>query len=128
MPVSFDQPAFLLALLLLPLFAAVALRGSVAGLDPARKYLSLALRLVIVTAIVLALAGMNWVRRSGANCTLFIIDASYSMPRRDRQRALDVVNEATKGMRPEDRVGVILVGSEPRLAFEPSPRGRWSAT
>lgn len=124
MLVSFDQPAFLLALLLLPLFAAVALRGSVAGLDATRKYLSTALRLLIVAAIVLALAGMNWVRRSGANCTLFLIDASYSMPRRDRQRALDVVNEATKSMRSEDTVGVILVGAEPRLAFEPSPRGK----
>ena len=124
MPVSFDQPAFLLALLLLPLFAAVALRGSHAGLDATRKYLSTALRLLIVACVVLALAGMNWVRRSGANCTLFIIDASYSMPRRDRQRALDVVNDATKSMRAEDTVGVILVGAEPRLAFEPSPRGK----
>ncbi|MBC8101547.1 MAG: VWA domain-containing protein [Cytophagales bacterium] len=124
MPVSFDQPAFLLALLLLPLFAAVSLRGSLADLDPLRRSLSLALRLTIVASIVFALAGMNWVRRSGANCTLFLIDASYSMPRRDRQRALDIVNEATGKMRAEDKVGVILIGAEPRLAFEPSLRGK----
>ena len=64
------------------------------------------------------------VQQSGANCTLFVLDASYSVPRRDRQKALDWVNEATRNMRGQDKIGVLTVGGDARLAFEPSERGR----
>jgi Mg-chelatase subunit ChlD len=123
--ISFDQPLFLLGLLLLPLlWWAGTSRRSLADLDPLRRTVALVLRLVIVACVVLALSGVHLVRPSGANCTLFVIDASYSMSREDRQRALEYVNQATRGMRDRDRVGVITVGSDARLAFAPAEKGQ----
>lgn len=123
MPVSFDQPWLLLALGLLPVFWWVS-RGSLADLTPRRRRLALALRLVLCAALVFALAGANWVRQSGATCTLFVIDASHSLPRREREKARALIEGAMRRMRPGDRVGVIAFGAEARLAAPIAERGR----
>ncbi len=126
MPVSFDQPWLLLALLSLPLFWWVA-RHSLADLAPLRRNIALGLRCVIVLAVVLALAGMNWVKRNSATCTLFVVDASYSLPRAKREQALAFVRHSMKNMRDSDRVGVIAFGSDARLAVPPMERGQMVA-
>ncbi len=122
--VSFESPFYLLLFLLLPFFWWLSQKRSLAHLPGARRTLALALRLVIASCLVLALAGVHLVKQSGANCVLFVIDSSYSVPRRDRQKALDWVNQATRNMRGQDKVGVLTVGGDARLAFEPSERGR----
>jgi Mg-chelatase subunit ChlD len=122
--VTFDQPLWLLALLLLPAFWWVARFRSLVDLTPERRNLTLALRAALVSALVFALAGLNLVTTNPTNCTLFVIDASYSMPKNDRQRALEMVNDATRHMRGRDRIGVVTVGAGARLAFEPSERGK----
>ena len=121
--VSFDNPAYLFLLLLLPAFWWVAKRRSLANLSGIRQSIAVALRVVIAACLIFALAGVNLVQQSGANCVLFVLDASYSVPRRDRQKALEWVNQATRNMRGQDKIGVLTVGSDARLAFEPSERG-----
>ncbi len=121
--VSFDQPWYLLGLLLLPFFWWVGQR-SLVDLPGPRRFYAFLLRSVLVTALVLALSGIHLVKNSNANCTLFVIDASYSVPRKDRKAALEYVNQAVNNMRGEDKVGVITVGGEAKLAFEPSSKGK----
>lgn len=121
--VAFDQPLFLLLLLLLPLVWWVGAK-SLVDLEPPRRIAALALRTFLMVCLILALAGINVVQQSGANCTLFVIDASFSVPRPDRQRALEYVNESVKNMRGQDKIGVLTVGGEARLAFEPSEKGK----
>lgn len=123
MAVTFDQPWFLLGLALLPLFWWVG-RNSLADLTPLRRNLAVALRLTIVGSIVLALAGMNGVKTSGATCTLFVVDASHSLPRREREKALGWVQQATREMRAADRIGIITFGADARIALPPMERGR----
>jgi uncharacterized membrane protein len=121
--ISFDQPLYLLGLLLLPLFWWVG-RRSLVDLNPLRRQIALALRFLIVTCLVLALSGVHLVTKSGANAVLFVVDASYSVPRGDRQKALEYVNEAVRNMRGQDKVGVLTVGGDARLVFEPAERGK----
>jgi hypothetical protein len=121
--ISFDQPLYLLGLLLLPLFWWVG-RRSLVDLTPLRRQIALALRFLIVTCLILALAGIHLVTRSGANAVLFVVDASYSVPRGDRQKGLEYVNQAVRNMRGQDRVGVLTVGGDARLVFEPAEKGK----
>lgn len=122
--VSFDQPLWLTALLLLPAFWWVGQRYSLVFLAPERRRLVFALRSLLLIALIFALAGFHLVMANTANCTLFIIDASHSMPRPDRERALKMVNDATQAMQGRDRVGVLTIGAEARLAFEPAEKGK----
>jgi len=121
-PVAFDQPLFLLLLLLIPVVWWVGAQ-SLVDLNPLRRLTANLIRSVILTCLILALSGIHLVRGSDANCTLFVIDTSFSVPRRDRQTALEYVNQAVKNMRGQDKIGVLTVGGEARLAFEPSDKG-----
>ena len=107
--VAFDQPWCLLALLLLPLVWWVGSK-SLVDLERPRRVAALILRSLLVVCLALARAGTQIVRQSGANCTLFVIDASYSVSRAERQRALDFVNQSVRNMREADKVGVLTVG------------------
>ena len=120
--ISFDQPWYLLGLLSLPLFWWAA-RFSLTDLDLLRRLLALILRGLMVIFLVFALAGFNIVRKSAAQCVLFVLDCSYSVSRADRQKALEAVNKAVAAMQGRDRVGVLTVGGEARLAFAPAEKG-----
>ncbi len=60
MPISFAAPEYLALLPLLALLVWLVGRRSLAGLDALRRRAALALRLVVVTLIVLALAEVEW--------------------------------------------------------------------
>ncbi|GAB4462277.1 MAG: VWA domain-containing protein [Armatimonadaceae bacterium] len=120
---AFDQPLFLLAFLLLPVYWWAGAR-SLVRLSPPRWWTAQILRLLLVSCLILALAGIRLVQRSDANCVLFVIDSSFSVPRAERQKALEYVNQSVRNMQENDRVGVLTVGGEARLAFEPSERGK----
>ena len=122
LPVTFDRPLWLFALLCLPLFGWASAR-SLVGLDATRRVIALILRCVLFAALVLALAGINWIKQSGANCVLFVVDSSYSVPREARKRSLDFVQQAVQNMQAQDKIGVLTVGAEARLAFAPAERG-----
>jgi uncharacterized membrane protein len=99
----------------------------VVGLETGRRRVALALRSALVLTLILALSGVNWVMRSNANCVLFIVDASYSVPRPQRQKALNYINQAVSNMRDQDKIGVLTVGSEARLVVSPTERGKITA-
>lgn len=123
--IAFEQPLFLLlTLLLIPLYWWIGSRRSAMDLAPARRRAAFALRLLVAVPLILALAGVHIVKKSGANCILFVIDASQSLSRRERQQALEYVNEAARNMRGQDKIGVVSVGADARLAFAPSERGK----
>src|SRR5262245_13168909 len=94
---------------------------SLAGLGPIRRGLAILFRATVITLIVLALADLQTVRRSDRLTTMFLIDASNSMPKEQQKAALDYVTEASKKRRRDDLTGVVVFGREPRVEVPPAP-------
>ncbi|WP_164103047.1 VWA domain-containing protein [Candidatus Laterigemmans baculatus] len=119
--ISFEQPAFLLLLLLAPLFWVVALRSR-ASLGRLRWTLAVALRMLIFALLVLAIAGFQWVRRTDDVTVLYLVDRSLSIPRASLDRAVEFVNASIAQHRREDRgdrAGVISFGKQAAVEVPP---------
>lgn len=131
--VQFTHPWSLVLLgLLLP--AGWLARHSLAGLSGRRARWAFALRATVLVSLVLALAGLQLVRRSGAMGIVYAIDRSESIPDAARRRALEFIAAARDGMRPDDTAAAVAFGkvalveqtSQPRLELtrlesEPDP-------
>jgi uncharacterized membrane protein/Mg-chelatase subunit ChlD len=94
---------------------------SLAGLGPVRRACAILLRTAVITLIVLALAELQSVRRTDRLATIFLVDASNSVPRDQQKAALDYVTEASKKRRKDDLAGVVVFGKEPRVEVPPAP-------
>jgi uncharacterized membrane protein len=118
---TFGQPWWLILLpLILPPLLWMSFR-SLAGLGPLRRALAILCRAGVLTLIVLALAEMQTVRRSDRLTTMFVVDASNSVPREHQKAAIDYVTNASKKRRKEDLTGVIVFGKGPRVEVPPAP-------
>jgi Mg-chelatase subunit ChlD len=119
--ITVGNPWWLVALpLILPPLVLVSIR-SLAGLGLVRRWLAIGLRSAVVTAVVLALAELQTVRKSDRLTTMFLIDASQSIPQESQGPALQYVGEATKQRRKNDLAGLIVFGKEPRVEIPPAP-------
>ena len=105
LPFDFDRPVWLWLLALAPLVAAGSFR-SLAGLDPARRVLSILTRCLLITVLTCCLAGAQSVRRNDDLTVLFLMDRSYSVQSQERLSE-DIVREAAETMEPRDRLGLI---------------------
>ncbi|MGQ9882229.1 MAG: VWA domain-containing protein [Armatimonadota bacterium] len=114
MPVEFARAWMLLLLAILPAFWWVH-RHSLAALPRWQMRASLWLRLLLVTLVILALAGIRWVRTTTAQAVFFVVDDSASVEPQQRETALNFIRSAVRQMREDDRAGVIVFGSEPQI-------------
>src|SRR5262245_33395002 len=94
---------------------------SLAGLGPVRRFLAIALRTTVITLIILALARLQSVRVTDRLTTMFLVDASNSIPKESQKAALDYAVEASKKRRRDDMAGVVVLGREPRVEVPPQP-------
>jgi len=108
---AFTNPWALVLLVLLPYTWYVSKR-SLAGLSPFRRRLALALRTLLLLALVLGIAGAQAVRRITSMQSFFVVDLSRSMPRGSEQTIRQYINAAAKSMRPDDQAGIICFGAE----------------
>jgi uncharacterized membrane protein/Mg-chelatase subunit ChlD len=123
LPITFGRPWWLLGLLLIAPLAWMGLRG-LSGLGGFRRVLSIAARSAVVALLVLALADARGVRRNESLTTLFLIDASESVPNEWQSAMFDFVNGSVARHRrkvPGDLAGVIAFGREPRVEVPPVP-------
>ena len=119
--VTVGNPWWLILIpLILPPLVWVSAR-SLAGLGPIRRALAILFRAAVITLIVLALAEVQSVRRTDRLTTMFLVDASNSMPRELQKASLDYVTEASKKRRRDDLSGVVVFGKEPRVEVPPAP-------
>jgi uncharacterized membrane protein len=117
----FGQPWWLILLpLILPPLVWMSFR-SLAGLGGLRRALAILFRVGVITLIVLALADLQTVRRSDRLTTMFVVDASNSIPREQQKAALDYVTFASQKRRKEDMAGVVVFGKGPRVEVPPAP-------
>lgn len=124
---TFIQPTYLwLLLLLIPLWA-------LALIDPRRvsklrRWLSLALRTAMFTALVLALAGAQMVRRSDGLTTVFVLDTSDSVSPTLRAQGDQYVQQALKTMPSSDRAALVVFGKDAVVERAPSDNKQFTHT
>ncbi len=111
MSITFTHPQYLWAFLLLPLVWLLAFNAPRA-LSAQRQRISVILRSLVLTALILALAGME-LRRPVDNLTVvFLVDVSDSMPGGSLDDATNYVRDAVEAMPTGDQAAVVLFGEE----------------
>ena len=106
----FTQPLFLLLLAILPYF--VYLGRPVSRYGRGRAWAALILRCLIVTLLLLSLAGMQSVHGGDELAVLFLVDVSDSVSEAEQERALAFVEESLAAMGPDDRAALVLFGAD----------------
>lgn len=120
-PFSFDRPAWLWVLLLVPILVVASTRA-LAGLGSVRRALALAIRSLVIVAIVMTLARIQRVRRNENLTVMFLMDRSQSVgDHADAQEAY--MEAASRGVPPKDRIGVIDFARTPYLEQLPMRGG-----
>lgn len=108
---QFTDPWWLLALPVAWAWIGWVAWKSDAQLSPWRRWVALALRWVVTSLAVLALAGCEWLSpREGMN-VFYLLDRSDSVPSAQQEGMLKYVNSTAKKKKKEDRAGVIVFGS-----------------
>ncbi|MGE0479967.1 MAG: glutamine amidotransferase [Phycisphaerae bacterium] len=104
--VRFETPAYLVLLAVLPFLVVLSFR-SLAGLGSARRIVAVTARCVVMTAMVLALAGAHRVKTSDELAVIYVVDRSNSIPRNLQQKAFDYIRQSESSRGPKDRLAVI---------------------
>lgn len=117
---SFIYPAALLLLLLLVPLWALAL-FTPRRLGRGRFWGSLILRTLLLTALIMSLAGVQFVRRVDEITTVFLVDGSDSVGPETRARAEQFVRDALATMPRGDRGAIVVFGENALVERAPSP-------
>ena len=118
-PIRFEHPGWLLLLLLVPLAWWLARRAA-GTLSPARRWISLSLRAIVIVLLAAALAEPSWVKRSDDLAVIVVADTSRSVPRdalADAESFLKAAADARE--RPEDRLALVTVAKRAEVAALP---------
>ena len=86
--IAFDQPWWLLLLLLLPLLWVFSFH-SLSGLGRYRRLFALFFRSAVFTLLVLALAGIQIQKISDRVTVIYLLDQSESIPKPTREAMLE---------------------------------------
>ncbi|MCP4194603.1 MAG: VWA domain-containing protein [Planctomycetaceae bacterium] len=117
----FDQPGYLLLLLLLPLIWVLSYH-SLSGLGPIRRWVAIGLRSFVFSLIVLALAEMQFLRVNDGMTVIYLLDQSASIPQTQRNAMVEYVKEAVREQRDDsqkDRAALIVFGRNANIEVPP---------
>jgi uncharacterized membrane protein/Mg-chelatase subunit ChlD len=117
----FDQPGYLLLLLLLPVLWALSYR-SLSGLGRWRRITALSLRSLVFLLVVLALAEMQFLRRSDRMTVIYLLDQSASIPQAQRDAMVEYVKSSVSEYREDDRgdrAALIIFGRNANIEVPP---------
>jgi uncharacterized membrane protein/Mg-chelatase subunit ChlD len=121
-PLDFGEPRWLWLLLLLAPIVYWWKTSRVPG-SPARRWVSLILRSVLVVGLVLALAGTRLVWTSKGICVVFVLDQSQSVPGPAREVVRERISNEVQKMGRDDRFVVVEFGGDAVLESVPSAKG-----
>src|SRR5574342_745246 len=107
MSISFVYPTVLWLLLLIPLTTGLALAG---GPRPtrARYWGGLALRILLLSLTILALAGIQVRRQTDTLTAVFLLDVSDSISKQEQARGEALIRQAIQAMPDGDRAAVVV--------------------
>lgn len=86
-----------------------------------RKAVSLLVRLIVLIALILAIAGLQWLRPLEGVNVFFALDRSDSVPPGQQEFARTWVNQTAASKKAPDRGGIIVFGSEASIESSPNP-------
>src|SRR5882672_6601933 len=119
---QFTNPVWLLLLLVAaPWTIWLALKSDV-QIGGLRRWTAFALRMVIVVALVLAIAGLQWKRPQEGMNVFFVLDRSDSIPPPQQEAARLYVSRASAEKKPIDKAGVLVFGTD--AAIDTSPNSK----
>ncbi len=107
---AFKRPLFLLLLAILSYL--VYLGRPVSRYGRGRAWAALVLRCLLVTLVVLSLAGAQSIHGGDELAVVFLLDVSDSVSKAEQERALALVEEALASMGPDDRAALVLFGAD----------------
>ncbi len=88
--------------------------------SPWRRWTALGIRVVVLTALVLALAGLQWLRPVEGMNVFFALDRSESVPSPQQEAAREYVNRIAKEKKKGDKAGVVVFGAEASIESSPN--------
>jgi uncharacterized membrane protein/Mg-chelatase subunit ChlD len=119
---QFTNPVWLLTLLVaLPWVVWLSCKSDV-QVGPWRHWSALGLRLAVVVALALALAGLQWKRPIEGMTVFYLLDRSESIPSDQQELARQFVIDSATEKKPNDTAGVLVFGSEAAIEFRPSEK------
>ena len=117
--VSFTNPWALLIWPPLAYYFATLARRSLADLSALRRNLAVGIRLLVVTFLVLAIAGIQLVRYNRDLAVMFVVDYSDSVGPAAKAAAEKYIQDAIKNRKPNDKWGVVVFGREAFVDLAP---------
>jgi len=119
---QFSHPYWLLAAL--PALAWIFWLGwkTDVQITPWRRWTALVLRTVICLALVLALAGVQWLLPVEGMNVFFLLDRSDSIPSSQQDAAKGLVNRMAEQKKKDDRAGVIIFGTDASIDRMPNEK------
>ncbi len=121
MKMQFTNPHFLWLLPLVWAWAIWLAWKSDAQLNRVRRTVALSVRMIVLLLVVLALAGLQWMRPLEGMNVLFLLDRSDSIPSPQQEAARKYVNTAAKEKKKTDRAGVVVFGTDAAIEISASP-------
>ena len=85
-----------------------------------RRRTALALRLVIATALVLGIAGLQWKRPLDGLNLFYLLDRSESVPSVQQEAAREYVNQSVGRKQARDAAGVVVFGATASIESSPA--------
>src|SRR6266567_1194559 len=85
-----------------------------------RRWIALAIRSMVLTAIVFAIAGLQWLRPLEGMNLFFVLDQSDSIPSTQQQAAEGLVYKMSGQKKIVDKAGVIVFGAEASIDRMPN--------
>lgn len=121
MSIRLTHPEWLLTgILVLPWCVWLALRTHT-QLAPWRRWASGVLRFIVLTCVILALAGLQQLLPIEGLNVIYVLDRSDSVPVPQQEAARNFVNSSGAFRKPGDRGGVVIMGSTASIEASPNP-------
>ena len=117
---QFSHPIYLLlALPALGWIAWLAWKTDV-QIAPWRRWTAVGLRVIVCMALILAIAGVQWLLPVEGMNVFFVLDRSDSVPSAQQDAAKTLVNKMAEQKKKDDKAGVIIFGTDASIDRMPN--------
>ena len=86
-----------------------------------RRWTALGIRGIVLLALILAVAGLQWLLPVEGMNVFFVLDRSDSIPSPQQEASREYVDRISHQMKSVDKAGVIVFGSEASIETTPEP-------